>query len=112
VARTTAAIIDSGFEALANDHRRAILRILSLQPCSISWLAAARGLSLPAIHKHIGILEKAGLVNRRKIGRTNFLALNRRSLRRLQDWLSEFHTYWGTDKETLENYARYLEQSP
>lgn len=67
-----------------------------------------RGLSLPAIHKHIKVLEKGGMIIRKKIGRTNFLALNRKSLRRLQDWLKPYHTYWGSDEETLENYARYL----
>jgi DNA-binding transcriptional ArsR family regulator len=67
-----------------------------------------RKLSLPAIHKHIRILQAAGLLVRKKVGRTNFLALRRHSLRRAQDWLGEYHTYWGHDEETLENYARYL----
>src|SRR5215213_2967035 len=79
--------LDSVFEALANKHRREIIYVLSLQPCSISKLAFLRNLSLPAIHKHIEILEKGGLVTRRKIGQTNFLTLNPESLRGLQDWL-------------------------
>jgi DNA-binding transcriptional ArsR family regulator len=79
--------LDNVFEALANKHRREIIYILSLQPCSISKLAFLRNLSLPAIHKHIEILEKGGIVTRRKIGQTNFLTLNRDSLRGLQDWL-------------------------
>jgi len=48
------------------------------------------------------------MVIRKKIGRTNFLALNRDSLRVLQDWLSQYHAYWGSNQETLENYAGYL----
>ncbi|MFV2044214.1 MAG: hypothetical protein ACC700_13405 [Anaerolineales bacterium] len=48
------------------------------------------------------------MIIRRKIGRTNFLTLNRESLRGLQDWLKQFHTYWGSDEETLENYAQFL----
>ena len=79
--------LDSVFESLANKHRREIIYILSLQPCSISKLAFLRNLSLPAIHKHIDVLEKGGIVTRRKIGQTNFLTLNRESLRGLQDWL-------------------------
>ena len=79
--------LDDVFEALANKHRREIVYILSLQPFSISKLAFLRNLSLPAIHKHIEILEKGGLVTRRKIGQTNFLTLNPESLRGLQDWL-------------------------
>jgi DNA-binding transcriptional ArsR family regulator len=96
------------FEALANDHRREIVYALGLQPRSISQLASLRCLSLPAIHKHIRVLEDAELVIRKKVGRTNFLALNRAPLRGLQAWVDEFHPYWGDERETLDNYARYL----
>jgi len=84
--------LDNVFEALANKHRREIIYVLSLQPCSISKLAFLRNLSLPAIHKHIEVLEKGGMVTRRKIGQTNFLTLNRESLRGLQDWLIRINT--------------------
>ncbi len=100
--------LDKVFEALANQHRREIIYVLGLQPCSISQLASMRGLSLPAIHKHIKVLENADMVVRRKIGRTNFLTLNRKSLRGLQEWLMQYQTYWGNEDETLENYAKYL----
>lgn len=104
--------LDHIFEALANKHRREIIYVLSLQPCSISHLASMRNLSLPAIHKHIKILEKGGIVIRKKIGQTNFLTLNRDSLRGLQNWLMQYHTYWGSNQETLENYAQYLTREP
>jgi len=100
--------LDAVFEALANGHRRAIIYLLGLQPYAIHHLAQIRGLSLPAIHKHIRLLEHAGIVKRRKIGRTNFLTLNRSSLRTLQDWLGQYHAYWGTEEETLENYEAFL----
>ncbi len=100
--------LDKVFEALANKHRREIIYALSLQPCSLSQLASMRSLSLPAMHKHIKVLENADMIIRKKIGRTNFVTLNRKSLRGLQDWLLQYHTYWGSDEETLENYARYL----
>ena len=102
--------MDRVFDALANEHRREIIHMLSLQPCSISRLASMRGLSLPAIHKHIKALENADLIIRKKIGRTNFLALNRKALRGLQQWVMQYHAYWGTDDETLDNYAAYLAQ--
>lgn len=100
--------LDSVFEALANRHRREIIYVLGLQPYSISQLASLRDLSLPAIHKHIRVLENANMVIRRKVGRTNFLALNGKPLRDLQDWVSQFHPYWGSKEETLENYAQFL----
>jgi DNA-binding transcriptional ArsR family regulator len=80
--------LDHVFEALANKHRREIIYVLSLEPCSISKLAFLRNLSLPAIHKHIDVLEKGGIVTRRKVGQTNFLTLNRESLNGLEDWLA------------------------
>lgn len=100
--------LDNAFDALANRHRREIIYNLSLQPYAIHQLAEMRSLSLPAIHKHIRVLEKAELIIRKKIGRTNFLAINRDSLGGVQEWLSQFHTYWGSNEETLENYAQYL----
>ena len=100
--------LDNIFEAFASKHRREIIYMLSLQHCSISYLASIRGFFLPAIHKHIKFLEKAGMIIRKKIGRTNFLTLNRDSLRGLQDWIMQFRTCWGNDEETLENYALYL----
>jgi DNA-binding transcriptional ArsR family regulator len=90
--------LDIVFEAIANKHRREIIYILSLEPCSISKLAFLRNLSLPAIHKHIDVLEKGGLVTRRKIGQTNFLTLNPEALSGLQDWLIRINTAGATKK--------------
>jgi DNA-binding transcriptional ArsR family regulator len=100
------------FDALANVHRREIIYALALQPRSISQLAALRDLSLPAIHKHVRVLEDAAMVQRRKIGRTNFLALQREPLGRLRAWMDQFHPWWGTAEESLENYADYLRNDP
>ena len=100
------------FDALANEHRREIMRLLALQPRSISQLAELRGLSLPAIHKHVRSLEEAAMVSRRKLGRTNFLALEREPLIRLQAWTGQFNPWWGTEGETLENYVDALRRDP
>lgn len=104
--------LNSVFEALANEHRREIIHLLALQPRSISQLADVRGLSLPAMHKHVRVLESAALVRRRKIGRTNFLALERGGLSNLRAWIDGFNPWWGTDQESLENYAEYLRNDP
>jgi DNA-binding transcriptional ArsR family regulator len=100
--------LDIIFEALANKHRREIVYALGLQPHSISQLASMRDLSLPAIHKHIKILENAGMILRKKTGLTTFLALNKDSLYSLQKWLMQYHTYWGSNDATLENYTQYV----
>ncbi len=100
--------LDGIFTALANKQRRAMVYRLSLQPSSISKLANELGLSLPAIHKHISVLEKAKLLNRKKSGRSNFLALNRDALVALRKWTEQYHAYWGNNDETLENYISHL----
>lgn len=96
------------FDALANSHRREMVHALAVQPRSISELADQRGLSLPAIHKHIRVLEAAGMVQRRKAGRTNYLAIERGPLRSLQRWVEQFHPDWGSDSEALDNYVAHL----
>ena len=100
--------LDTILSALANPHRRDIVYTLGLHPCTINQLADMRGLSLPAIHKHIAILEGSGLITRRKVGRSNVLTLHRHTLGALQEWLAQFHPHWGSDDATLENYAAFV----
>lgn len=104
--------LDRLFGALANRHRREMVHLLGLGPHSISRLADIRGLSLPAINKHVRVLEEAGMIRRRKLGRTTFLTLDRASIRSLQAWLNRYHAYWGTEKESLENYESFLAGEP
>ncbi len=52
------------------------------------------------------------MVSRRKLGRTNFLALRREPLNRLQAWTGQLNPWWGTDAETLENYADAFRRDP
>ncbi len=99
--------LDTIFDALANQHRREFVYVLGLQPYSISQLAASRDLSLPAVHKHIKILMSSGIISIKKVGRTKVVTLNRSSLLVLQEWLAQYHAYWGTDKESLENYSLF-----
>lgn len=105
---TKQADLDCVFEALANKHRREMIYALGLQPHSISQLATLRGLSLPAIHKHIKILFDSDLILRKKIGRVTFLTLNKQTLMKLQEWIMQYHPYWGTNTDTFENYTTYL----
>lgn len=100
--------LDRTLVALANPHRRDIVHLVGLQPWAVSRLAQRRALSLPAIHKHIAILVEAGLVTRHKRGRTTYLTLNRQPLKALQDWVGHFHTYWGSEQASYENYASHL----
>jgi DNA-binding transcriptional ArsR family regulator len=102
--KTAEYLLDKAFDALANEKRRSIITSLSLQPISISRLAELHALSLPAIYKHIRVLEAAELICRRKIGRSNFLVLNGESLVQVQYWLLKHQAHWGSAQATLENY--------
>jgi DNA-binding transcriptional ArsR family regulator len=100
--------LDLVFAALAHPKRRAMVYELALTPATVGQLATAHQLTLPAMHKHVRALEQAGLVLRKKAGRTNFLALRRAGLRVAQTWLGQYRADWGNDEETLENYiARF-----
>ena len=102
--------LDLAFTALSHMKRRGILHTLSFRPATVAQLAAEYELSLPSIHKHIRVLERSGLIIRKKVGRVNFVALNKKSLGSVQDWLMQFQTEWGNDNETLENYIASLKQ--
>ncbi len=104
--------LDRVMDALANSHRRAIVHLLGLQPWAINRLAEVRGLSLPAIHKHLKVLDGAGLIRRHKRGRTTYLTLDGQQLREVQQWVGQFHTYWGNDEATYENYDEFLGIAP
>jgi DNA-binding transcriptional ArsR family regulator len=106
--KVNASNLDNAFAALSNAKRRGMIETLSYRPASVSQLADEFKLSLPAMHKHIRLLEKARLIQRRKAGRTNFVALDRQSLAAAQGWLGQFYTEWGDNRETLENYIASL----
>lgn len=102
--------LDSILVALANEKRRGIIHDLSLHPATIGQLARNQELSLPAIHKHIRTLENAKLIIRKKVGRTNFVALNSKTLGLAQSWITQYHVGWGNPKASLENYISRMQE--
>ena len=98
--------LDRVFEAFANKHRREIVYVLGLQPHSISQLAEMRGLSLPAIHKHIKVLERAGLVARRIDGREHWLTINWTRLQPAYEWLHFYRHFWNARLDALADYVQ------
>jgi DNA-binding transcriptional ArsR family regulator len=103
-------LLDTVLDALANQKRRGIIHDLSLQPATIGQLARNQELSLPAIHKHIHSLEDAGLIIRKKAGRTNFVTLNNKTLGLAQSWIMQYSVAWGDPEATLENYISRMKQ--
>ena len=104
--------LDTIFSALGHTKRRAMVLQLGFNPATVKKLADEYKVSLPAMHKHIRMLEEASLIQRKKVGRTNFVAINRTGILAAQNWLGMFHAHWGTNEETLENYIEHLSQDP
>jgi len=102
--------LDIILDALANQIRRGIIHELSLHPATVGQLARQYDISLPAIHRHIRILEQAGLIVRKKVGRTNFVALNHKTLNLAQKWLMQYRTEWGSAAASLENYISRMQE--
>jgi DNA-binding transcriptional ArsR family regulator len=102
--------LDSILDALANQKRRGIIHDLSLQPHAVGQLARNHELSLPAIHKHIRVLEEAKLIIRRKSGRTNYVALDNTTLGLAQNWITQYHVAWGNPQATLKNYLSRMKE--
>ena len=96
--------LDTILDALANRKRRGIVHELALSPASIKQLARHQSLTLPAIHKHLKVLETARLIVRRKTGRTNFITLNPGTLELARAWINQYQTGWGSPAASLDNY--------
>ncbi|MGB7464007.1 MAG: metalloregulator ArsR/SmtB family transcription factor [Candidatus Acidiferrum sp.] len=99
--------LDSTFGALADPTRRAILATLMLGQASITELAKPHRMSLPAVMKHVRVLEEAGLVSQKKIGRTRRCQLAAQPLKEAEQWLSQYRAFW---EGTFDSLARYLSQ--
>ena len=99
--------LDLVFTALANRTRRALLADLGRTPAKITDLATPYEMSLPAVSKHVRILERAGLVQREIDGRVHRCSLDTAPLREAENWLVYYRVFWD---ETLEALARYVEE--
>ena len=87
-------VLDLVFGALSHRARRAMLRRLSVSPATVSELAQPFDMSLPAISKHLGVLEKAGLVDREKDGRVRRCTMNPAPLGEAEQWVAERREMW------------------
>jgi DNA-binding transcriptional ArsR family regulator len=99
--------LDSTFGALADPTRRAILASLMLGQASVTELAKPYRMSLPAVMKHIRVLEDAGLVSQQKTGRTRRCRLAAEPLKNAEQWISQYRQFW---EGALDNLERFLSQ--
>lgn len=94
--------LDMTFAALADPTRRAMLATLALGERSVGDLAAPFAMSFAGAAKHVGVLERAGLVERRKAGRRQLCRLKAERLAEADQWLRQWESFWTTSLDRLE----------
>jgi DNA-binding transcriptional ArsR family regulator len=104
--------LDRTFAALSDPTRRAILARLAQGDASVSELAAPFAMSLPAISKHLRVLEQAGLVERTKDGRVHRLRLVAQPLHQAASWIAHYQQFWEQQLAALADYLHDVDLQP
>jgi DNA-binding transcriptional ArsR family regulator len=104
----SAPALDRTFSALADPTRRRILAHLARGDQRVTQLARPHRMSLPAVSKHLRVLEKAGLLRRRRYGRIHEMQLDARPLKQAARWVEEYRKFW---EGSLDRLAAYLEKT-
>jgi DNA-binding transcriptional ArsR family regulator len=100
--------LDSVFAALSDPTRRRILHLLARAESCVTELAKSFSVSLPAISKHLRVLEKAGLIRRERDGRVHRLRLEAKPMRDAAAWIERYRGFWEKQFDAL---ADYLEKT-
>src|SRR5689334_24676655 len=98
------------FSALADPTRRAILGKLSRGEKSVTELAKPFKMSLPAVSKHLKVLERAGLIERSREAQWRPCRLKPQRLKAASDWLDAYRQFWEQSLDRLEDYLREIQQ--
>jgi len=98
--------LSATFSALADPTRRAILARLALGETSVSELAEPFDMSLPAVSKHLKVLERAGLIARGREAQWRPCRIEPRALMGVDRWLEEYRQLWEARLDRLDDYLR------
>ena len=101
-------MLDGTFSALADPTRRAMLARLARGEASVGELAAPHAMSLPAVSKHLKVLETAGLVARRKDGRVHRCRIDAGPMRDAASWIDQYRRFWEGQFDALDDYLNQL----
>jgi DNA-binding transcriptional ArsR family regulator len=102
-------VLDRTFAALADPTRRAILTRLADGEATVSDLAAPFDMTLPAVSKHLKVLERAGLISRTRQAQWRPCRLEPAPLKEASDWLEEYRRCWEERLDRLEDYLKDLQ---
>lgn len=108
----TADPLDDIFAALADPTRRAILARLASGETSVTELAKPFAMSLPAVTKHLKVLERAGLISRAREAQWRPCRLEAQKLQEVSDWLEPYRRHWEESFDRLEEYLQDLQRDP
>ncbi|MBX0300064.1 helix-turn-helix domain-containing protein [Cryobacterium sp. 1639] len=97
--------LDGVFQAVSDPTRRAVIGRLGTGPASIGELAAPFDMALPSFMKHIGHLERCGLIRTRKSGRVRICTLERDTFTLIEKWLGEQRSIWTGRTDRLEEFV-------
>jgi DNA-binding transcriptional ArsR family regulator len=103
--------LDATFTALAHPARRAILRRLGRGETSVKELARPLKMSLPAVSKHLKMLDKGGLISRGKDAQWRPCRLEPEALNQASGWLAEQRKIWESRLDRLENYLHEMQKN-
>ena len=103
--------LSATFQALADPTRRAILARLALGEATVGELAEPFAMSLPAVSKHLGVLEDAGLLLREKAGRIRRCHLQPEAMREAADWITDTRRFWEQQLDQLDRYLQSTVQA-
>jgi len=98
--------LDSVFTALGDPTRRAILARLRRGDATVGDLAQPFAVSLNAVSKHLKVLERAGLVRRRRTGREHWLSLDAAPLTNAAKWIVDYQDFWNTKLDRMDALLR------
>lgn len=104
----TADHLSQTFAALADPTRRAILARLASGECSVTELAEPFEMSMPAVSKHLRVLERAGLIARGREAQWRPCRLEAAPLKEVAEWTERFREIWQQHFDNLENYLQEL----
>lgn len=103
--------LDRTFGALADPTRRRILEELAHGDRCVTDLARPHRMSLPAVSKHLRVLEAAGLVRRQRCGRVHRLKLEARPMQKAQHWIEEYRRFWEASFDRLDAYLAEVQKN-
>jgi DNA-binding transcriptional ArsR family regulator len=104
--------LDATFTALADPTRRAIVARLALGDATVNELAEPFDMSLPAVSKHLKVLERSGLISRSRHAQFRPCHLEREALDVAADWIEENRRIWAERFDQLDQHLRDIQRAP